>query len=79
MYQIRYGQYILYDPRLATPEDKLLIRDPAVHLAVGKAGDMAFTLQPDHPYLGNLRRMSGLVELLDGNLPIYRGSITRDT
>ena len=79
MYQIRYGQYILYDPRLATPEDKLLIRDPAVHLAVGKAGDMAFTLQPDHPYLGNLRRMSGLVELLDGNLPIYRGRITRDT
>lgn len=79
MYQLRYGQYILYDPRLATPEDKLLISDPAVHLAVGKAGDMAFTLQPDHPYLGNLRRMSGLVELLDGNLPIYRGRITRDT
>ena len=79
MYQLRYGQYILYDPRLATLEDKLLIRDPAVHLAVGKAGDMAFTLQPDHPYLGNLRRMSGLVELLDGNFPIYRGRITRDT
>ena len=79
MYQLRYGQYILYDPRLATPEDKLLIRDPAVHMAVCKAGDMAFTLQPDHPYLGNLRRMSGLVELLDGNLPIYRGRITRDT
>lgn len=79
MYQLRYGQYILYDPRLATQEDKLLIRDPAVHLAVGKAGDMAFTLQPDHPHLSNLRRMSGLVELLDGNLPIYRGRITRDT
>ena len=79
MYQLRYGQYILYDPRLATPEDKLLIRDPSVHLAVGKAGDLAFTLQPDHPYLSNLRRMNGLVELLDGNLPIYRGRITRDT
>lgn len=79
MYQLRYGQYILYDPRLATQEDKLLIRDPAVHLAVGKAGDMAFTLQPDHPHLSNLRRMRGLVELLDGNLPIYRGRITRDT
>lgn len=79
MYQLRYGQYILYDPRLATQEDKLLILDPAVHLAVGKAGDMAFTLQPDHPHLSNLRRMSGLVELLDGNLPIYRGRITRDT
>lgn len=79
MYQLRYGQYILYDPRLATPEDKLLIRDPSVHLAVGKAGDMTFTLQPDHPYLGNLRRMSGLVELLDDSIPIYRGRIIRDT
>ena len=79
MYQLRYGQYMLYDPRLATPEDKLLIRDPSVHLAVGKAGDMTFTLQPDHPYLGNLRRMSGLVELLDDSIPIYRGRIIRDT
>lgn len=79
MYQLRYGQYILYDPRLATPEDKLLILDPSVHLAVGKAGDMTFTLQPDHPYLGNLRRMSGLVELLDDSISIYRGRIIRDT
>ena len=79
MYQLTYGQYILYDPRLATPEDKLLIRDPSVHLAVGKAGDMSFTLQPDHPYLSNLRRMRGVVELLDGTVPIYRGRITTDT
>lgn len=78
MYQLTYGQYILYDPRLATPEDKLLIRDPSVHLAVGKAGDMSFTLQPDHPYLSNLRRMRGVVELLDGTFPIYRGRITSD-
>lgn len=79
MYQLTYGQYILYDPRLATSEDKLLIRDPAVHLAVGKAGDMSFTLQPDHPYLGNLQRMCGVVALLDGSTPIYRGRITKDT
>lgn len=79
MYHLTYGQYVLYDPRLATPEDKVLIREPSVHLAVGKAGDMSFTLQPDHPCLGNLRRMSGVVELLDGSTPIYRGRITKDT
>ena len=79
MYQLIYGQYILYDPRYATPEDRLMIRDPSVHLAVGKAGDMTFYLQPDHPYLTKLRRMSGVVELLDGSLPIYRGRITKDT
>lgn len=79
MYQLTYGKYILYDPRLATPEDKLFIREPSVHLAVGRAGDMSFTLQPDHPYLSDLRRMRGVVELLDGSTPIYRGRITKDT
>ena len=39
---------------------------------------MSFTVDADHPYLSNLRRMSGLVELLDGTFPIYRGRITSD-
>lgn len=79
MYQIKYGSYILYDPRLTGAADRLFVRDPSVYLAVGKAGEMSFTLQADHPYLGKLRRMSGLVELLDGSTPIYRGRITKNT
>ena len=77
MYQLKYKGYILYDPRLI--ENNLIIRDPSVKLAVGKAGSMDFVVNADHPYLSNLRRMSGLVELLDGDSPIYRGRITRDT
>ena len=77
MYQLKYKDYILYDPRLV--ENNLIIRDPSVKLAVGKAGSMDFVVNADHPYLSNLRRMSGLVELLDGASPIYRGRITRDT
>lgn len=76
MYQLKYKNYILYDPRLA--DEKLIIRDPSVKLAVSKAGGMSFTVDADHPYLSNLRRMSGLVELLDGTFPIYRGRITSD-
>lgn len=79
MYRITYEDYILYDPRLATPEDRLIIRDPKVHLAVDKAGEMSFLLQPEHPYVDKLRKMSGVVELTDGATPIYRGRITRDT
>lgn len=79
MYQLKYKSYILYDPRLATPEDKLIIRDPKVRLAVDQAGGMSFSIQPDHPYLDKLRRMNGVVELLDDATPIYRGRITRDT
>lgn len=79
MYRLTYEDYILYDPRLATPEDRLTIRDPKVHLAVDKAGEMSFLLQPEHPYVDKLRKMSGVVELTDGATPIYRGRITRDT
>ena len=74
MYQLKYKNYILYDPRLA--DEKLIVRDPSVKLAVSKAGEMSFTVGAEHPYLSNLRRMSGLVELLDGTFPIYRGRIT---
>lgn len=76
MYQLKYQNYILYDPRLA--DEKLIVRDPSAKLAVSKAGEMSFTVDADHPYLSNLRRMSGLVELLDGTFPIYRGRITSD-
>lgn len=79
MYQIHYGDYILYDPRLANSDDKLIVQEASVDLAVGTAGDMTFVLPADHPYLGVLKRMSGVVELLDGSTPIYRGRITRDT
>lgn len=76
MYQLKYKNYILYDLRLA--DEKLIVRDPSVKLAVSKAGEMSFTVDAEHPYLSNLRRMSGLVELLDGTFPIYRGRITSD-
>ena len=77
MYQLKYKDYILHEMRLA--DEKLIIRDPSVKLAVSKAGEMSFTVDEEHPYLSNLRRMSGLVELLDGTFPIYRGRITTDT
>lgn len=77
MYQLKYKNYILYDPRLA--DEKLIVRDPSVKLAVSKAGGMSFTVGAEHPYLSNLHRMNGLVELLDGTFPIYRGRITGDT
>ena len=76
MYQLKYKDYILHDMRLA--DEKLIVRDPSVKLAVSKAGEMSFTVDAEHPYLSNLRRMSGLVELLDGTFPIYRGRITSD-
>nr|DAV20494.1 MAG TPA: tail protein [Caudoviricetes sp.] len=77
MYQLKYKDYILYHPRLT--EQGMIVRKPSVKLSVSKAGSMSFIVDNDHPYLSNLQRMSGVVELLDGSLPIYRGRITKDT
>lgn len=77
MYQLKYKDYILYHPRLT--EQGMIVRKPSVKLSVSKAGSMSFIVDNDHPYLSDLQRMNGVVELLDGSLPIYRGRITKDT
>lgn len=77
MYQLKYKDYILYHPRLT--EQGMIVRKPSVKLSVSKAGSMSFIVDNDHPYLPDLQRMNGVVELLDGSLPIYRGRITKDT
>lgn len=78
MYQLRFNNYALYDPRGANRQDRLYIRDPQVKLLVNGVDSVAFTLQPDHPYLDKLTRMSGIVELLQGGQTLYRGRITSD-
>ena len=53
-YQLRYGDYILYDPRGANETDRLCASAASVDLTAGKAGSMAFSLPPDHPYRDKL-------------------------
>lgn len=77
MYQLKYKDYILYHPRLT--EQGMIVRKPSAKLSVSKAGSMSFIVDNDHPYLSDLQRMNGVLELLDGSLPIYRGRITKDT
>jgi len=78
MYQLRFNNYTLYDPRGANRKDRLIIRDPQVKLLVNGVDSVNFTLQPDHPYLDKLTRMCGVVELLQDGQTIYRGRITSD-
>lgn len=75
MYQLNFEGFQLYDPRI--PE--LAIRDVAVHLAVDEAGSMSFVIDHDHPFVGQLTRLKGRLELLSDGLPIFRGRILSDT
>ena len=75
MYQLNFNGFQLYDPRL----EELTIRDVSVHLAVDEAGSLSFTIDHDHPFVGQLTRLKGRLELLADGLPIFRGRILSDT
>ena len=78
MYQLRFNEYLLYDPRGANSRDRLIAKDIKPKLMVNGVDNLAFSLAPDHPYLSKLSRMCGRLELLQGNAIIYRGRITSD-
>ena len=72
MYQIFYGDLLLYDPR----DPERIVRDPSCHLAVGEAGDLSFTVDPDHPVFDRISLL-GQVSLVADGRTIYRGRIRR--
>ena len=74
MYQLNFNGFQLYDPRM----EELTIRDVSVHLAVDEAGSLSFTIDHDHPFVEQLTRLKGRLELLADGLPIFRGRILSD-
>lgn len=79
MYQLKFNGKIIYDPRGANETDKLIIRSPSVHLAVGAAGSVSFLIDDSHPLRHTLTRMYGVVELLEDGVPLFRGRIYDDS
>lgn len=75
MYQIFFNGKPIYDPR----DEGLTIRDPDCHLAVGSSGELAFTIDNDHPYAHTLTKLKGTLELRADGRAIYKGRIRRDT
>lgn len=74
-YQLRYGDYILYDPRGANEVDRLCASAASVDLTAGKAGSMEVSLPPDHPYRDKLPYMRPGLELLQGQYVVWRGRV----
>jgi hypothetical protein len=77
MYQIFFNDLPIYDPRGA--DLGLIIRDPDCHLAVGEAGELSFTIDPDHPYAQELTKIKGVLELRADGVTIYKGRIHKDS
>ena len=80
MYSIDYDGAILYDPR----DESRDIRDASARISVASSGDlstgeMKFTIQADHPEFNRLKLMTGIMELKQDDVPVFRGRIARDT
>lgn len=73
MYQLFFDGYPIYDPR----DDALIIREPDPHLAVGEAGEMAFTIDPDHPFIGALTKLRGVLDLKADGRSIFKGRLVK--
>ena len=73
MYQVYFDGVPIYDPR----DEELVIREPDVHLAVGEAGTMSFTIDATHPHLSRLTELRGVLELRADRLTIFRGRIIK--
>lgn len=75
MYRVKFNGYPLHDLR----DERLILRSPAVRLAVGNAGAMSFIIDDRHPYASQITRLKGVLELWSGDLRIFRGRVTKDT
>lgn len=75
MYRVNFNGFPLHDLR----DERLVLRDPDTHLAVGEAGSMRFLIDADHPHANQLTRLKGVLELWDDRMRIFKGRIRKDT
>lgn len=75
MYRVNFNGFPLHDLR----DERLVLREPDTHLAVGEAGSMKFIIDADHPNANQLTRLKGVLELWDDRTRIFKGRIRKDT
>lgn len=75
MYTVNFNGRLLHDLR----DERFILREPYVHLAVGHAGAMSFIIDHDHPNADELTRLAGVLELRAEGRPIFKGRVMKDT
>jgi hypothetical protein len=75
MYKLYFNGFPIHNPQ----SDVLRIREPDAHLAVNEPGELSFVIDSDHPNIGQLKRLNGVLELKASGVTIYKGRIRKDT
>ncbi len=74
MYQIYYGEYLLYDLRL----DDYVLKSPQLKQELNKVDELTFTIYPNHPNFDKLEKLvPNIIVKKDGNV-IFKGRIIKE-
>lgn len=75
MFSVWLDGKLLYSSAVNDPY--YAIGTPILTLEAGKAGSLSFTMYPNHPEYGSLRRMLGRVVVYEDDTELFRGRILR--
>ena len=74
MYQIYYGEYLLYDLRL---EDYVL-KNPQLKQELNKVDELTFNIYPNHPNFSKLEKLIPNITVKKDNKVIFKGRIIKE-
>ena len=71
MYKVYCDGLLLYHSKL----ENLKIFDPSVELELNKTGSFEFTIYPDHPYSGLVKKLKSIITVYQDDFMIFRGRV----
>lgn len=63
------SECVLHDPR----DPELLLINPSLSLELNKSGAFSFSISPNHPHIGDIKKMSSEIEVLRDGETLYVG------
>ena len=70
-YKVYCDSFLLYHSKL----ESLKIFDASVELELNKTGSFDFTIYPDHPYFGLVKKMKSIITVYQDDYLLFRGRV----
>ena len=71
MYKVYCDTSLLYHSKL----ENLQIYNPSIELEVNKTGSFDFTIYPDHPYYGLIKKLKSIITVYQDDFLLFRGRV----
>ena len=74
MYRVYCDDLLLYHSKL----ENLKIFNPSVELELNKTGSFDFTIYPEHPYFGMIKKLKSIITVFQDDFQMFRGRVLDD-